>query len=224
MSDGHSPAPVFATHIEVQIEVGNPTYTCLTDTIYGPETRSWWEALGDALHGRPGWRCGLVNGGRGELHVLWSYGGANSSLFNIGAPDDPSHYQSGWYRLFDYEADESQDFDALVGLAQWLDSNESRHADHLTQMRGVASINNWEVLARVGTQVRVSYDPLSMSFIATFPTLPMQATFAETLGQLLANARDAIVHAYGAPSAVAERLDLEVRLDPEAAQALTLRP
>ncbi|MFK5243149.1 hypothetical protein ACI3PF_20775, partial [Lactococcus lactis] len=83
-----------AWDVDVTIEAGRPTYVNFAAEIYGWETQEWWEELGNLLGGRPGWRCTF-----GAEGLMWSFGAGGSSLFNITAPGEASHYASGTFSL-----------------------------------------------------------------------------------------------------------------------------
>ena len=120
--------------------------------------------------------------------------------------------------MFDYEADETRQFSGATALRDGLEANEHRHADHVRRLRDLASADDWAVLTGMGIAVRVTHD--GGSFIATFPTIPLESTFAPDLTSLLANAREAIADAHGAPPEVALRIKVTAFLDDRATDAL----
>jgi len=215
-SDAGDPAHGPAWDVEVTIDMGRPTYANLASRLYGPETEAWWVALGDLLGGRPGWHCEFTqltdhNG------LLWSFGAFGSSLFNISAPRDPGDFASGALEIYDFEGDTTYRFAGTDELLAWLEDNEHRHADHVSNLRPLASAFGWKVLKTMGVDLRVTHD--GSSFIATFPDLPFESAAASDLSTLLAHARQAVARAHGAPDWVTTEIGLRVHLDPAASRA-----
>jgi predicted RNase H-like HicB family nuclease len=203
------PDPSSLVHVE--LNVGNPTYLNLAEMLYGQDAEQWWKELGDFLYGRPGWYCEFTNS-PGEP-MLWSFGPAGSSLFNITLDDEPG------YALFDYEADSTQRFSTVDELGEWLYANEGRHADHTRKLRDLAAAHEWATLKNVGFDVHVIFD--NDTWIATVRGLPVVMSAATSLAGAVSNAREAIAHAYDAPRSVAEAIQVQVHLDRAAAAALS---
>lgn len=206
----NSTQPDPSSLVHVEINVGNPTYLSLADMFYGQDGEQWWKELGDLLYGRPGWYCEFTNSPREPM--LWSFGPAGSSLFNITFDGQPG------YGLFDYESDSVNRFSTIDELREWLDANEGRHADHTRKLRGYAAADDWAALKNLGFDVRVTFD--NGTWIATVRGLPVTMSAGTSLADAVSNAREAIAHAFEAPLSVAVGIQVQVHLDRAAAAAL----
>lgn len=119
----------------------------------------------------PGWYCEFTNI-PGEP-MLWSFGPAGSSLFNISFDEELG------YALFDYEEDSTKRFSTIDELGKWLYTNEGRHADHTRKLRYLAATQEWAILKNVGFDVRVTFD--DDIWIATVRGLPVVMSAARPL-------------------------------------------
>jgi len=190
--------------VEVKIAFGHPNYVNLAESMYGSDSQEWWEELGDLLGGRSGWHCELTNSG-----LMWSFGPAGSSMFNITAPEEG--LPTDGYDLFDYDDDRTIHFDSTHEMREGLEDNESRHTDHL---RGI----HWELGRAPVWRVKVDVD--EEVWLGTVEGIPMEVVTAANLPSLLRAARGLVVHAFGAPTGSVSEVKLDAVLSPTAADAL----
>lgn len=201
------------TQVEIELNLGSPEYIVTATTLYPDDSGPWWESLGNLLYGRPGWCCEIVNTD-GGTELMWSFGALGSSLFDITWADDLATY-----RLFDYDADEVVVFYSIDALRDWLDDNETRHANHVVRnLTPMASADGWSLLRVYEFALDVTYD--GSTWIASVRKLPVTAAFASSLQDAVSNAREAIAHAFDAPKNIAADITVSVRLDPAAVAAL----
>lgn len=197
--------------VEVEFSLGHPTYGILAGLLYGEGAVEWWENLGDLLHGRPGWHCDYTSDG-----LLWSYGAAGASLFNIGPPEDYG-FGRGEYEVFDYDEDEVFNFPGTAALQTWLESNEHRHADHLRNLSAFVSGNDWADLSKFDWDARVTYD--GSSFIGQVPKVPSEMVAGPDLKAVLKGLQELMAYAFGAPQEAARHVRVNARLDSNATAA-----
>lgn len=194
------------------VEVSVPSYMALSTGLYGEEAERWWKDLGDLLYGRPGWYCEMML--TSQIELSWSFGAMKASMFNISYDGEPD------YALFDYIADSTTRFQTIGELREWLDDNESRHADHAHKLRDLASMYDWKVLKTVGFDVDVTTD--GDVWIGTVRTLPVTMSAGSSLVDTVSQLRQAIAHTFDAPASVAGDIQVRVHLDTTAASALNV--
>ncbi|GAA1119887.1 hypothetical protein NE857_26340 [Nocardiopsis exhalans] len=197
--------------VNVELNVGEPTYLNAAEMIYGEDAEHWWKELGDLLYGRPGWYCEITNSDTG-MEMMWSFGALRASLFNISFDGDRD------YALFDWEADSTERFSTINELRAWLDVNEERHTDHPRNLHDLVAASDWSVLKTVGFDIDVIFD--GETWIATVRRLPVTMSTADSLSNVVSRARDAITHVFDAPPEVAQDIQVRVHLDHTAAAML----
>lgn len=199
-------------NVDIDFEIGTPLYRSWVDALYGFEAVEPWLELGDLLAGRPGWHVDIDASG-GGLGLLWSFGSFGRSLFNVTAVGH------GEFSLFDYAADESHLLAGIDAVRAWLEDNERRYDDEFADLRPWLAADDWYMFRVLPYDVRVTVDE-DGRWLATVHGLRAEVAVADDLPRALAQVREMLGTAIGAPLDLAPRLRLTARLDESAATAL----
>lgn len=201
MTDEHHPP-----HLDVKADLEALTeYRAAIDVFYRPEAQPLLIKLGDLLAHRTGWHFASDS----TAEVIWTLGSFGGSVLNITITEDLK------YHCYDHQADSDDEFADISEVAQWVDSREDAALEHLKRwQRGFASGGDWYALKVY--EYRLDVDWFDGHFAAAVFGIPMEATFARTLPDVIRAGRELIINWHDAPSKLGDSLKVNARLSERA--------
>jgi len=189
----------------VEVDFSNADYLNVCDTFGGGfALLDQWKELARIFFGRAGWHFEVVNSGE----AIWSLGDLGGSHLNVSVTPEG-------FNCYNHATDDSPVLASIDAVERWLAPIEDGARRFPIE---VAKASGWGVLRSHPFVIRV--DVTDGKFCADIKGLSEERWFADTIAQVVSDARERIMRYFDAPDEIEPDLKTELRLSPAASNRL----